>query len=132
MPRFLFLVSFLAVCLLALPGVNLFAAQSEGKDPVSSFKNSELKSSTSLARILKNSQPLTSSTSKMSSKKSKTDLKSATGKSKKLTKATHATSKKLAHKKSKSSKRGLHRKSAPHKKAHNGKVRASKRSPHRS
>ena len=132
MPRFLFLVSFLEMCLLALPGANLFAAQSGGKDPVPSVKGSDLKSSNSLARLLKNSQPLASPTSKMGSKRSKSGLKSASGKSKKLTTAKHATSKKLAHKKTKAPKRGLYRKSAPHTKLHPGKIRVSKRSPHRS
>jgi hypothetical protein len=132
MPRFLFLVSFLVMCMLALPGANLFAEQSGGKDPVPSFKSSNLKSSDSLARLLKNSQPLASPTSKVGSKKSKTSLKSASSKSKKLTETKHATSKTLAHKKSKASKRGHYRKSAPHKKSHTGKTRASMRSPHRS
>jgi len=132
MPRFLFLVSFLVMCLLALPGANLFAEQSGGKDPVPSFKSSDQKSSNSLARLLKKSQPLASPTSKIGSKKSKTDLGSASSKSKKLTTTKHATSKKLAHKKTKASKRGLYRKNAPHKKSHTGKTRASGRSPHRS
>ena len=132
MPRLLYLVSFLVMCLLALPGADLFAAQSGGKDPGPSLKSGDLKSSAILARILKNSRPLTSSTSKLSSKKSKTDLKSASSKSRKLIGTKHDTAKKLAHKKGKSTKRSLHRKSTPHKKSHAGKIRASKRSADRS
>ena len=131
MPRLLFLASFLVVCLLALPGADLFAAQTGDQGPVSSVKSSGLKSSATLAKILQNAGPLGSSGSKISSTKSKKSLKSATSKHKKLTTASAGKLKKHAYKKTKSSKQS-YRKTRSHKKSNAGKIRASKRSPHRS